>query len=543
MLSIEKKYDHKVPIISGKRRFVNIFLTLVVLSLPLWGLYIHKAYQQWQLRKAIVNIENKGLPASLASLRLLYPEIPADDNGALIVLGMTDDFSRWPVRCIDPNYIELFNDDVDVCDIDGNYSVGMANDETRDGGFGGFGGGFDAHDSFGFFSDSEIDETIEESEARHFNRLKIWRHKNRALLPFIGGAKIPENGELIDPLIQAAIESFFDENKGQYSTLKALLNYEHSSVTLDFFMNQHAATINNEEGLLGKFIILRNILRAKVYRDVAAADFNALLEGFELQLKLIDAFKDVPLFVAQIFCSMSQGAFIDSLEYALNTISFDKGSLNLLAHTLSKWVNHNALGISVTGELALQMNALIQADENSEMEKTNARDSSFMEKVYLFTGFAQKDARYLIEINLKVIESLNELPLKRLQILAGIRQKAESLPSYRMVRHVGKFFQQNEQRFLALHVRSELMRIVIAIEQYRLVNNKLPKNLAVLNPAYLPAVPIDDYSEKPFRYICRSELYKVYSVGKDGVDNRGKVKDHNGQKYSNGTDIVFIGNN
>jgi type II secretory pathway pseudopilin PulG len=79
----------------------------------------------------------------------------------------------------------------------------------------------------------------------------------------------------------------------------------------------------------------------------------------------------------------------------------------------------------------------------------------------------------------------------------------------------------------------------LAVERYRLANDKLPTQLSDLVPGFLPAVPSDPFDGKPLRYKTLAKGYVVYSVGDDREDNGGAEKDSKGVSYVPGTDITF----
>jgi hypothetical protein len=62
-------------------------------------------------------------------------------------------------------------------------------------------------------------------------------------------------------------------------------------------------------------------------------------------------------------------------------------------------------------------------------------------------------------------------------------------------------------------------RILVALNAYQKMEDRLPDTLQALVPVYLPAVPNDPFDGKPFRY--SPALRIVYSVGKDLKDSGG----------------------
>lgn len=87
-------------------------------------------------------------------------------------------------------------------------------------------------------------------------------------------------------------------------------------------------------------------------------------------------------------------------------------------------------------------------------------------------------------------------------------------------------------RFIALR---ELTKTVIAIERYRNQNDQLPNTLEQLASEYLSSVPIDPYSGRSIRYLREPNGYRVYSVGRNRVDDQGR-----GTLSGVDEDIVFF---
>jgi hypothetical protein len=84
-----------------------------------------------------------------------------------------------------------------------------------------------------------------------------------------------------------------------------------------------------------------------------------------------------------------------------------------------------------------------------------------------------------------------------------------------------------------------ITRAALAVERWRLSHDgRLPESLSVLQPDFLPSVPVDPFDEKPLRFRKLDRGYVVYSVGSDFKDNGGKRGDLFGNE-SEGYDIVF----
>lgn len=70
---------------------------------------------------------------------------------------------------------------------------------------------------------------------------------------------------------------------------------------------------------------------------------------------------------------------------------------------------------------------------------------------------------------------------------------------------------------------SNLTLTGLAVERYRLAHDKLPESLSLLVPEFLDEVPQDYYGEEgeTLKYRSEEDGYVLYSVGRDGKDDKG----------------------
>ncbi|MDX2225897.1 MAG: hypothetical protein SFY92_02180 [Verrucomicrobiae bacterium] len=80
----------------------------------------------------------------------------------------------------------------------------------------------------------------------------------------------------------------------------------------------------------------------------------------------------------------------------------------------------------------------------------------------------------------------------------------------------------------------------LAIERFRHKHKRLPTSFEELVPAYLPSVPVDVFDDKPLRYLPTAKGYMVYSVGPDGIDDKGVAPLALGGTHPPGTDVVTL---
>jgi hypothetical protein len=69
------------------------------------------------------------------------------------------------------------------------------------------------------------------------------------------------------------------------------------------------------------------------------------------------------------------------------------------------------------------------------------------------------------------------------------------------------------------------IQLFYAVKLFRDQHGRLPAALDELSPEFLPALPRDEFSDEPMRYVVDGEQYRLYSVGPNGVDDGGNDDD------------------
>ena len=79
--------------------------------------------------------------------------------------------------------------------------------------------------------------------------------------------------------------------------------------------------------------------------------------------------------------------------------------------------------------------------------------------------------------------------------------------------------------------KADLSQVGIALSRYQKQNGNFPDSLDPLAPDYLPALPADPYTGKPFVYRIDDEGALIYSLGKNLKDDGGKPLDDDYQNH------------
>jgi hypothetical protein len=71
---------------------------------------------------------------------------------------------------------------------------------------------------------------------------------------------------------------------------------------------------------------------------------------------------------------------------------------------------------------------------------------------------------------------------------------------------------------------NKLMLLSVALASFKNENEHFPKFIDELCPKYISQIPIDPFSDhKKLLYTNKNGRYTIYSVGPDGVDNKGQI--------------------
>lgn len=101
-------------------------------------------------------------------------------------------------------------------------------------------------------------------------------------------------------------------------------------------------------------------------------------------------------------------------------------------------------------------------------------------------------------------------------------------------------------RCLELHFRGLAQRrmaaTALAIRLYEVDHGRRPATLDELVPAYLPAVPVDPFTEdaSPLRYLPDGAPARLYSIGENGVDDGSPVQPTTGGGWRPSRDDVTV---
>jgi len=86
----------------------------------------------------------------------------------------------------------------------------------------------------------------------------------------------------------------------------------------------------------------------------------------------------------------------------------------------------------------------------------------------------------------------------------------------------------------------DLTRLALALAAFHADRHAYPIALAELAPAYLPAIPLDFFIEKPLHYQATPTGYLLYAVGRNMTDDLGFGRDHKDKAHPTADDLTIL---
>lgn len=145
------------------------------------------------------------------------------------------------------------------------------------------------------------------------------------------------------------------------------------------------------------------------------------------------------------------------------------------------------------------------------------------------SGLAPNDNVFYLRVMAELIEAAGQPFPQSLDAAERVEKELhEAVSGATRVLHVFSYMFLTSVDNLISHAAAgeahrRMTLTVLAIERFRLRNNNQPPlALSELVPAFLPEVPSDPFDGQPLRYQRNIEGYRLYSIGRDRVDQGGK---------------------
>ena len=247
------------------------------------------------------------------------------------------------------------------------------------------------------------------------------------------------------------------------------------------------------------------------------------------QIGLARALDQEPVLISQLVRLTIVGSAIGNIQTVLRQAEINDADLARLQEGLRKIEYVPCLKRALAGDRTFAYMSSIVAgampDEHSlVLNPDEARQLAER------PPWRVRDAAMMFEMSLRIAEAAD-------QSLAAARRESEQVDA--KVQELAEHFLHKRLYALTLLMQlpyettvSAFMRSVarracadsaLAAERHRLRHGQWPPTLEQLVPEYLPAVPVDPFNDQPVKMVATAEELTIYSVGRDGDDNQGKL--------------------
>ena len=256
-----------------------------------------------------------------------------------------------------------------------------------------------------------------------------------------------------------------------------------------------------------------------------------------------------PIMISQLVAYAIDAIGVQTLQFALNTASFDEHDLAMMQSAVAKADDPESAARGLLGERAFFISGLsdpsrfiagMRLGPPSGIEEIVSE--VFVQPIAQLSGFWQRDLRFGINALTAHLESARLSDPQRFHATTNIDATAQRartgyyIMSGMVLPAMAKYLQRDTNHRAQL--RTSLSGI--AVERFRLAHNgKLPEDLSSLVPNFLDKIPFDPFDGQPLRYKRTANGFVVYSIGPDEKDD-GAIEPPPGPKPKSLWDVTFI---
>ncbi|MDQ7779897.1 MAG: hypothetical protein RDV41_09325 [Planctomycetota bacterium] len=364
-------------------------------------------------------------------------------------------------------------------------------------------------------------------------------------LPVIDG-KVPPPGAKLSPETDGKVQDFLEKHKWFFEVVELAQQCKGC-----MFPRQYT---DGAEMCLPELASIRSAVRIvllKCYWAACRDDFDTAVGAIEAAFRLAKDLDDDWTLIARLVQVAVTHVSISQLEHLLSAgaISADQlarlervvpEGLDMDSYTMSLIAERGAMGLWAFDEV-LGGNATVNSlCGNGETEFSSClwwivpsgllkdqciRYLDFMTTMIDFTKLPPTEARARIHKDFQVFVE------ERRQ--GGAIAAVENFVLDLLLPALHSCY----DKYVAGSQRLALARAAVTLERFRAEKGSLPETLDELVPAFMDKVPEDHFAQGKIRFLKDAKGYTVWSVGCDGVDNKG-ARDTSNNDGRDGFDIV-----
>lgn len=279
---------------------------------------------------------------------------------------------------------------------------------------------------------------------------------------------------------------------------------------------------------------------------------TAWTEDVLFQIQVARSLEGEPTILSYLVRDAILQMAVRTIERDLSRATPDDPGCKLLQTALARETATNLLQTAFVGERAMaipffrlsrqEIENLTHSEEKEDTRKPR-RYSGKPDQFLRLSGLFERDLNFYLATMGKAI-SKSALPTPQRLALTNYLGSANAVAGKRLYIFSSMFLPAYSKVVLRDTSNEALCAIAetaLAIERFRLAQNRLPATLKELAPEFLDQIPQDPFSGTEVRYKLLKPGYAVYSVGADGSDDAGREPPSRKKSTDKSTyDITFI---
>ncbi len=351
------------------------------------------------------------------------------------------------------------------------------------------------------------------------NREK-WRE-----VPLLGDEKLPLWSEPWPIRIHESAKAFVDEHESLLARLDAIHNMPRGRHAINF-------AANPLEILLPSIGPLRPVAKLEVLaalRDATESNPDAALARCVTMVNISASLHDTPILIFALVSIFVESLAIDAAERVLSFGETSDEAVRSLQVSLEGNQQHEFFLNGMRGERLFHLAIADYADRH---DMTQAMESVGIPRVagvptssWLLSGVLELNTAKSLELQTDFINAADS-PRSAIEAAKEHELAVRCLPAQYFVSKVLLGSYSRACELSAMHIAGvRCARVALAAERFRLDRSHWPAELAELVPEYIDAIPLDPFDGQPLRYKMDSDRVAIYSIGLNGVDDRGDVSE------------------
>ncbi|MFC1760612.1 hypothetical protein ACFL6U_00855 [Planctomycetota bacterium] len=351
-----------------------------------------------------------------------------------------------------------------------------------------------------------------------FSNLVTWEDTDLLQdLPLVGKAELPPRTKSLPPIMKERIDQYLTENQEALRILHQAATMPHCRFPMDF-----------ARGMNTLILWMRDVrpstklLELEILSSLESGRTNEALTSVHSSMTLL---QNIYPAVLNLYLARSGLAAYTqkSIERILNRTALSEKQLQRLSERLRTEDVRALFRTALHGDRCMGLSLFLGTPPlDPDFRFWGQKDTPSIRLLdpLRTLGYLQRDALGYLDYQQTLLETLTLPSQDILPANEQMRAQQYGGPFTRVLTgpHV----------ITSLVVRVEAQQqtalTALAIERYRLAQQRLPEQLDQLVPDYLETGPIDPYDGQPLRYRLLDTGYVVYSIGVDGKDDGGKEK-------------------